>query len=518
VSPSTTPPRGGLPTADGEPADAGAPVTAGAGCRTMGAMVLRIVVALACLALAPACRERTDPPSPPAAEAASPSAPTFDRGAFAAAVDALAASALERGPVTGLSIGVARGGVVLLARGYGMADAEAGMPATADTSYPVASVSKNFTTAAILRLADQGRLRLDDPLGLLVEGVRAPLAEVPLRGFLNHTSGLAVRGGLSPRRRARRALRAGLFRAPGTEWAYSNTGFAILGLVIERVTGAPYAESIARLGAAAGLTSTGYCEGGHPVPNRTRDYGVGAEGLKPSTYWQYEKFFAAGGLCSSVNDLLRWQRALDEGRVLTPASLRAMRAPTTVAGGIEIGYGLGTRMGDTAGHRKLGHTGGGTSSKAVLAYYPDDDVTIAVLLNTEAYNARVTAMGLETAVARLLFGVPDQTPAPSLPVEQLRRYAGAYDETGRVTRVVVDEQAQSLTAGGMGPLLPEGGDAFVDADDPGVSLRFLAASDRVVGYVRRHEGWFVGFGRLVGEAEAAAAERARGPVRARGRR
>jgi CubicO group peptidase (beta-lactamase class C family) len=440
--------------------------------------------------------------------------PPFDRAAFIAAVDALALGALEKGPVVGLSIAVARGPEVLLARGYGLADREAGVPATAETSYPVASVSKNFTAAAILREVDQGRLKLEATVGEVLEGARPSAAQVRLRDLLNHTSGLAVRGGPSPRSRALRALRAGLARPPGTEFAYSNTAFAVLGLVLERVTGQRYADVIAQMAKGAGLTSTGYCEGNVPVPNRARDYGIGADGLKPSTYWQYEKFFAAGGLCSSVADLLKWERALEAGRVVSPASLRLMRASTRLAGGTEVGYGLGTRLGDTAGHRKLGHTGGGTSNKAVLARYAEDDVTIAVLLNTEAYNARVTAMEIESGVARLLFGLPALAAPPTLTVDQLRRYAGAYDETGRVTRVVLDTKQQRLTAGGFGPLLPEGGDAFVDEDDPGVSLRFVTSGDTVVGYERRHEGWFVEYGRRVGDVP----DDEPPPRRARGRR
>ena len=478
-------------------------------------MSRRLLVSVS-LSLALACGRAPDPaPSDPAALPPSPSAPAFDRAAFTAAVDALAGAALEKGPVVGLSIAVSRGPDVLLARGYGLADREAGLPATADTSYPIASVSKHFTAAAILRQVDQGRLRLDDSVASLVEGARASLAEVPVRGLLNHTSGLAVRGGPSPRGRALRALRAGLARPPGTEFAYSNTAFAVLGLVLERVTGLRYADVIAQMAGGAGLTSTGYCEGNVPVPNRAKDYGIGAGGLKPSTYWHYEKFFAAGGLCSSVTDLLKWERALEEGRVISPASLNAMRASTTLAGGTEIGYGLGTRLGDTAGHRKLGHTGGGTSNKAVLARYPDDDVTIVVLLNTEAYKARVTAMEIESGVARLLFGLPEQAPPATLSVEQLGRYSGAYDETGRITRVVLDPKQPRLTAGGFGPLLPEGGDAFVDEDDPSVGLRFVTSGDRVVGYVRSHEGWFVEYGRRVGDASAADERPAR---RSRGRR
>lgn len=470
----------------------------------------RLLVLLLCVAMVAGCRRD---PRPSLAEAAEPPAPVsqpaplrpgFDRAAFTAAVDAVAADVLARGPVAGFSIAVERGHEVLLARGYGMADVEAGVPAAADSSYPIASVSKNFTTAAILQLSERGRLDLDQPLGSVLEEARKAVGGVTLRHFLNHTSGIAVRGGPSPRGKALRALRAAVTGTPGESFEYSNTGFALMGLVIEKASGLTYAQYIQQMVDAAGLTSTGYCEGGRAVPHRVRDYGVGAQGVKPSLYWQFEKFFAAGGLCSSVTDLLRWEHALDEGRVVSAADRKAMMTPTVLGDGVEIGYGLGTRMGDTGGHRKLGHTGGGTSNKAVLAHYPDDDVTIAVLFNTEAYVARVTAMEVEDHVARLLFGLPDELgPAPALDVEQLQRYAGAYGEHGRSTRVVVDRAAQRLTAGGIGPLVPQGGDAFVDEKDPAVMLQFVTSGDRTLGYIRRHEGWFVQFGRRTGEAGSA---------------
>jgi CubicO group peptidase (beta-lactamase class C family) len=462
----------------------------------------RPLVLLSALVLV-ACGRQADPVrgQTSTAVAASPSARPFDAAAFAAAVDAVAAEAMERGPVVGLSIAVARDGQAVLAKGYGYADREAGLRTTPDTSYPIASVSKIFTTVALLKLAEEGRLTLDDPLGRWLPEARAPLAQVPLRHFLSHTSGLAARPGTSTRRHVLHSLRNGLAFPPGSEWEYSNRAFAMMGLVIEKASGLAYADAIKALADSARLTSTGYCEGGVPVPNRTRDYGVSAQGLKPSTYWQYEKFYAAGGLCASVNDLLRWDQALQEGRVISQSSVEAMRRPALLPGGVAVGYGLGTRMGETAGHRKLGHTGGGTSNKAVLARYPDDGATIAVLLNTEAYNARVTAMEIEDRVARALLALPE-APATDVTVlvEQLQRYTGAYNELGRTTRVVVEPGTQRLTAGGFGPLLPQGGDAFVDADDPGVGLRFLVDGERVTGYLRLHDGWFVEFGRRMGDA------------------
>src|SRR6185503_11998354 len=109
----------------------------------------------------------------------------------------------------------------------------------------------------------------------------------------------------------------------------------------------------------------------------------------------------SGGLCSTVEELVAWEKALEDGRVVSPAMLQAMRSPARIEDGVEADYGFGTRLGLTRTHRKLGHTGGGQSNKAVLARYPDDDVTVAVLLNTERDDARVTAAELEDRIGRL---------------------------------------------------------------------------------------------------------------------
>jgi CubicO group peptidase (beta-lactamase class C family) len=362
-------------------------------------------------------------PSPSPAPSPSP-----DRAAFVAAVDALAADALARGPIAGLSIAVFERGRAVLAKGYGSADVDSGVPAAADTSYPIASVSKQFTAAAILRLADQGRLSLDDPLSRFYPTARPAIGSLTLRHLLGHTSGLS-RPGPAPRAAALSVLRrGGTARAQGQEFDYSNYNFSLLGLVIEQASGKDYAGYVRdELAVPLGLTGTGYCEDGTAVPGRGRDYLSGRKSLTPTPYWTKAHFFAAGGLCSTVLDLVRFESALEAGRVVSPAMLRAMRTPTRLPGGLEADYGLGTRLGFTGGRRKLGHTGGGQSNKAVLARFAEEDVTVAVLLNTERANALVTATDIEERVERLLFGLPEpgERSVPASAAE-LTRYAGDY--------------------------------------------------------------------------------------------
>jgi CubicO group peptidase (beta-lactamase class C family) len=463
---------------------------------------------LLALAVAAGCsregstQARQEPP-------ASPSAPP-DHSRFVTAVDALASDALARGPVAGLSIAVMQRGEMVLAKGYGYADQESGVPASADTSYPIASVTKHFTAPAILRLMDQGKLGLDDPLSRFFPTARPAIGALTVRHLLNHTSGL-TRGGPAPREAALSVLRrGGAARRQGEDWDYSNYNFSLLGLVIEQVSGRSYADYVRdELAAPLGLTGTGYCEDGTTTAGRGRDYEAGVRALSPTPYWTQPRFFAAGGLCSTVLDLVQWERALDEGRVVSADALQQMRAPTRLADGLDVDYGFGTRLGITGGHRKLGHTGGGRSNKAVLARYPDDDVTIAVLLNTERTEAKVIATDLEERIARALFEIPDPSPqGVPVPEDELRRYPGQYRDGMRVMRVAAEGGTLRLRAGprrrDTAPLIAQGGDVFMDGEEPSVQLRFMISGDKARGYGRYHNGWFVGLGVRTGEVSATA--------------
>ena len=430
--------------------------------------------------------------------APSPSPP--DHSAFVAAVDALASEALRNGPIAGFSIAVFERGKPVLATGYGFADVEAGVAATADTSYPIASVTKHFTAGAILRLADQGKLSLDDPLSRFFPAAKPRIGALTIRHLLDHTSGL-TRGGPAPRRAALSVIRrGGTARAQGEDWDYSNYNFSLLGLVIEQVSGRDYAAYVRdELAAPLGLAGTGYCEDGSPVPGRGQDYQSGVKRVSPTPYWKDPRFFAAGGLCSTVLDLVKWESALESGRVISPAMLQAMRTPARVSDGSEADYGYGTRLGFTGRHRKLGHTGGGLSNKAVLARYPDDDVTVAVLLNTERTNARVTATDLEERIERLFFGIDEPSPpaAPS-PEPDLQRYVGQYRDGVRLVRVAIANGMLTARPGlGHRPdsrLASGGGDVFLDTQEPSMELRFQLRGDQPHGYLRYHNGWFVGLG------------------------
>ena len=413
-------------------------------------------------------------------------------------MDALAEDARARGPVAGLSIAVFSRGEPVLAKGYGLADVESFVRATPETSYPIASVSKHFTAALVLRLADQGRLSLDDPLARLFPDARSQIGVLTLRNLLDHTSGL-TRGGVAPRTAAQSVLRrGGTARAPGEIWDYSNYNFSLLGLAIEQATGRDYASLVRdELVTPLGLTGTGYCEDGTGVPGRTRDYLSSGRRLSPTDYWAGGRFFAGGGLCSTVLDLVAFERALEEGRVASPAMLQDMRAPTSLPGGVAVGYGLGTRLGATAGRAKIGHTGGGQGNKAVLARYPAEDLTIAVLFNSERDHAEVTPNELEERIARLFFaGEPAPHADAPPPSAELLRYVGQYREGPRLSSVTVDAGMLLLRPGlrhqKQSRLFTAPGGGLVSPDDPSVELRFQLANGEPLALSRYRNGWFSG--------------------------
>lgn len=441
--------------------------------------------------------EGPPPSSTPLLPQAPPTRP--DHSVFIAAVDALAEEALRTGPIAGLSIAVRERGTIVMAKGYGFADLESGVAATAETSYPIASVSKHFTAALVLRLADQGKLGLDDPLSRFFPAARPKIGALTMRHLLDHTSGL-TRGGPAPRAAAQKVIaRGGTARGQGEVWDYSNYNYSLLGLVIERASGRDYAAYVHdELAAPLGLTGTGYCEDGTAVPGRGRDYLSGRRAVTRTSYWMEPRFFAAGGLCSTVLDLVRWEQALEEGRVLSPATLSVMRTPVRLPGGIEADYGLGTRMGATLGHRKVGHTGGGQGNKAVLARYPGESVTIAVLLNTERENAPVTATGIEERIARLFFAPLEQGRLGDVRPADAERYAGQYRDGSRLVRVAAHAGMLTVRPGwhrqAESRLVARADGVFVSEDDPSIELRFQARDDQVHGYGRYHNGWFVGLG------------------------
>jgi D-alanyl-D-alanine carboxypeptidase len=314
----------------------------------------------------------------------------------------------------GVSVAVEQAGHVVLAKGYGLADIEDHVPATAQTVYPIASVTKQFTAAAIMQLVEQGRLRLNDTLASLLPELAwrdERARNVTVRQLLTHTSGIPGYTSLPGFRPldAHPQSHASILAlitmqplkfAPGTRAGYTNSGYYLLGLIIERRSGLTYAQYLQRrLFAGLGLSHTGPCPG-RPTPGQAHLYTRGGRAPQPAPRISLVNAYAAGQLCSTVVDLLHWQDALQSGRVISPASYTQMTTPLRLADGSKIAYGFGLDLDPIDGHQAISHEGGFPGDAADLTWYPNDHLGITVLANAST----TPAWTLSAEIAHRIFG------------------------------------------------------------------------------------------------------------------
>ena len=353
-------------------------------------------------------------------------------------VDAVAKQMLSR-HTAGVSVAVARDGRVILARGYGMANVEHSVAVTPETVFHIASISKNILAAVVLQLVDEGKLRLDDDVTKYVPEAPTQGRQVTVRQLLNHTSGIYSFTSLpnaadNERLELTHEQVLGLIKdrpfdfEPGTRWRYDNSAFYLAGMVVERVTKQEYGAYVREhVFKPLGMSSASLCYARMVVPHLASGYEVDGGALVNAAFVSWKLPFAAGAVCATATDLAKWQAALDSGRVLTASSLALMRTPTTLADGTKIDYGLGTRLGSLDGHRVLGHSGGGGGFRVLLESFPDDHLTIVILMNMgDAASPSPVAVAPE--IARAALGLKKNA-LLDLPVSgaELAALSGKYD-------------------------------------------------------------------------------------------
>lgn len=458
------------------------------------------------------CAPAAAPPaSTPAASPPGGAAPAATAAALpaevAARLDSIARAAVSNGVTPGLSVAVAQGDRILFARGYGLADVERGDSVREETVFRSGSVTKQFTAAAILRLAEQGRLSLDDEITRFLPDFPTQGHRVTVRHLLNHTSGIRSYTSLGPRW----AVRMGedlapeeliaLFRdepfdfAPGERFLYNNSGYFLLGMIIEQVTGQAYAEYVEReLLHPLGLTGITYCPN-EPAAGHAHGYQPAAGGHAPSPPISMTHPYAAGALCATASDLVRWNHALVSGRVVRPESYRRMTTPDTLTSGEATAYGFGLGLGSLEGVRLVSHTGGIPGFSAVLSYFPERDLSIAVLTNNQAANAGMLGARMSRVVLDL--SQPEVRDL-ALDAAERARYSGTYD-LGLLQLRVFEEGDRLMAQGTNQPsfrLLAQGEHEFRAAFDPTVRLVFRVEGERAES-LTLHQGGAVIEGRRI---------------------
>jgi CubicO group peptidase (beta-lactamase class C family) len=302
-----------------------------------------------------------------------------------------------QGALTGAVL-VARGGTVLVSKGYGLADEESHSPNTPQTRFRIGSNTKQFTAMAILILQDRGRLNVHDLLCNYVPDCSPAWQPITLFHLLTHTSGIpnytdfpdfpsfidapVTVEGLIERFRFRP-----LDFTPGTQWEYSNSGYVLLGSIIERLSGQSYAQFLEQnIFAPLGMTSTGYDVNDPPTPSHAAGYL--SPGVKP-VHFDMSEVYAAGALYSTVEDLYLWDQALLAGRLVSPESLRAMTTaqvpcpPGGCALSTDRGYGYGWFIADQSNHPYVYHWGHIDGFKSSNGFYPEEQISVVLLNNLE---------------------------------------------------------------------------------------------------------------------------------------
>jgi D-alanyl-D-alanine carboxypeptidase len=311
---------------------------------------------------------------------------------FADDVDELVRSYMQKRQIPGLSLAVIKDGKMIKAQGYGLANLETQAPASPETVYKIGSISKPLLAAAILLLADEGKLGLDDKLPPYLPGTPEGWKEITIRHLLSHTSGLIENPpGFSPFRvKPDQEVIASLYPEPllfppGEKWSYSNAGYFVLGEIILRVTGKPWSSFMTeRVFAPAGLAQTRTTTATGIVRNRASGYHYSW----PDERWENAPNWIAvrpsGAFLSTVLDLAKWDMILDSDAVLNSSIRERMSTATKLANGEPARCGLGWYVDSWNGHRRVHHSGGLPGFRADYERFIDDKLTVIVLFNEDS--------------------------------------------------------------------------------------------------------------------------------------
>jgi D-alanyl-D-alanine carboxypeptidase len=403
-----------------------------------------------------------------------------------ARIDTIVADAFADRASAGAAVEVVRRGQVIVKKGYGKANVELEVPMTERNVFRIGSMTKQFTAAAIMRLVERGKVKLDDEVGKLLPDAPLQGKHVTVAQLLTHTSGIKNYSELKevheplplPPARLFALLKDQKFEfEPGQSWRYSNTNYYLLGLIIEKLSGRKYADFLHdEVLALAGLMHTRYCDNDAIIPGRAEGYSPNGPRLKNAPPIDMSAPFAGGALCSTVDDLVAWAQALAGGKVVSAASYAKMTTPVITADGKAPPYGFGLNLADLYGHRRVWHNGGINGFNSVLVSFPDDGLTVVVLANSDGGIANEVAR----AIVRAVFGLPPLPQPKRVPLADASRFIGVFPSTFQTELHVLhtfveagrlwiydefDQQTDRLDY--------QGGDEFVIAHTP-VRVRITA--------------------------------------------
>jgi CubicO group peptidase (beta-lactamase class C family) len=343
---------------------------------------------------------------------------------------------------------VARGDEILHSGGYGMANLEHDVPNTLQTVFRLASLTKPFTAAAILQLQEQGLLDVNNTVDYYLPDYPHG-SEITVNQLLNHTSGTPDYEFLRSSTALRNAVSLDdlidifadlpLEFPPGSQWNYSNSGYAVLTAIIETVSGQNYADYLAeQIFQPLGMDSTGYEDSDAILPHRAAGYTLEGTIYHNSDFFDISNAAGAGGVVSSVLDMYKWDRALYSDNVLSEASREAFFTPTAIiAEG--MGYAYGGVVMEEPGRKYILFNGEINGFFATSIRYSDEELYVIVLSNLENPSAQAVAQGLMAIAFGDPYELPGQRTAITVDPALYERYVGSYRANPNLTLSVTEE-------------------------------------------------------------------------------
>jgi CubicO group peptidase (beta-lactamase class C family) len=393
----------------------------------------------------------------------------------------------------GAAVLVVHNDAVLLRKGFGMANLELKVPIDAEQVFRIGSITKQFTAVAILQLVAAGKVKLDDDVSTYVPDFPAVGQKVTIAQLLNHTSGLPSytdektwfttwRQDLKPSDLLAFTKGKPPLFPPGTDWAYSNTNYILLGEVIARVSGESYASYVqTKLFAPAGMQHSQYDNAEDVIPGRASGYAVaGPKKWKNAAYLSMTHPYGAGALASTVDDLWKWDKALSAGKLIDMKLLTQAYSDTVLPDGRSTGYGYGWGIGTLGRLKTVEHGGGINGFSAYEMKVPEAGLYVAILSNNEAAGPLVGTGALAFRVARAVLGDTSDDKSVTVGPDTLKDFVGVYRLKGSGKRAVTMADGKLFVQRTGGPkspgLEPIAENEFI-LKDFGVRYRFTRGRD-----------------------------------------
>jgi CubicO group peptidase (beta-lactamase class C family) len=390
---------------------------------------------------------------------------------------------------------VAEDGKILLDRGYGFANLEWQVPNTPTTKFRLGSITKQFTAASILLLEERGKLKVEDPVKKYMPDAPAAWDKITIFNLLTHTSGIpsftsfpdyrdTEAAATTPEKLVARFRDKPLDFEPGTKWDYSNSGYVLLGYLLEKISGQSYADFVQQnIFAPLGMKDSGYDSNSAVIAHRAAGYSRDKDGTVNAGFIHMSIPFSAGALYSTTEDLLRWEQGLFGGKVLKPESLAKMTTP------FKEDYAFGLNVTTKDGRKRIAHGGGIEGFNTSLAYYPDDKLVVAVLANLNGPFADQIGGQLSQVVHGEKVVLASERKEITVSPDILKQYVGTYELAPTFSIVMTLEDGHltaQATNQNKNPVFPESDTKFffkvVDAQ-----LEFFKNDKGEVAYLVLHQ-------------------------------